>query len=257
MIALAPAQWLLLGAAALFVGVAKTSVQNLVFFAVAAFALVLPARESTAAVVVLLVVADAVAVLHYWRLCSIRLLRRLLPYVIPGELLGAFFLSWVSDTALRVGIGVLLLALLLPQVIQLARRHGRGAAPDAEEHVPDLGHLAGGLVGTAAGFTTMAANASGPIFTWYLLLQRVDKRAFLGTGAIYFAIVNVLKIPFGLAMGLFTPAVLSTGVVLVPLVLLGTVLGSFLVKRLSQRTFDLVAVGTSAVAAAALLLPRA
>ena len=245
---LAPAAWILLGAAALVVGAAKTSVQNLVFFAVAAFALVLPARTSTAAVVGVLVTADAVAVLRFHRLCDWSLLRRLLPFVIPGEALGMAFLAWVSDGVLRVLIGVLLVALLVPQVVELLRRHGRAPEP---EHVPHLGPVATGLVGTAAGFTTMAANASGPIFTWYLLALRVDKRRFVGTGAIFFAVVNVLKLPAGVALGLFTPEIWALDAVLVPLVLLGSVLGGWVVDRLSQRAFDLLAVGMSLVAAGA------
>ena len=36
---------------------------------------------------------------------------------------------------------------------------------------------------------------------------------------------------------------------------LGSLLGSWLIHRLSQRTFDLIAVSMSAVAAAALLVP--
>lgn len=257
MIPLGPAEWALLGASALFIGAAKTSVQNLVFFGIAAFALVLPARESTAAVVVLLVSADVIAVLRYRKLCDWGLLRRLLPFVIPGEVLGAVFLAWVSDAVLRVLIGALLLVLLAPQLVELVR--GRAAhtgegdqpAPAASEPHP----VVAGLVGTAAGFTTMAANVGGPIFTWYLLLLRVDKARFLGTGAIFFAVVNVLKLPAGVALGLFTPQTLAILPPLLPVLVVGAALGAWLVHRLTQRAFDLIAVGMSAVAAAALLLP--
>lgn len=252
MLTLSWTAWTLLVLAAFAIGVAKTSVQNLVFFGVAAAALVLPTKESTAVVVVMLVVADAIAVVRYRHLCDWRLVRRLLPYVIPGQLLGVWFLSWVSDGVLKIIIGVLLLSLLAPQIVELARED---TAEREARPVPQFGRVASGLVGTAAGFTTMAANASGPIFTWYLLMLRVNKAAFLGTGAIYYAIVNALKIPLGMSIGLFTPQMLAVDAVLIPVVLLGTVAGTFLVKRLSQRVFNLVAVGTSAVAAVALLLP--
>ncbi len=42
---------------------------------------------------------------------------------------------------------------------------------------------------------------------------------------------------------------------LIPFLALGSLLGSWLIHRLSQRTFDLIAVSMSAVAAAALLVP--
>lgn len=258
MVGLGFEEWALLGAAALVIGAAKTSVQNLVFFGIAAFALVLPARESTAAVVALLVSADAIAVIRYHALCDWALLRRLLPFVIPGQVLGAVFLAWVSDDVLRVLIGVLLVVLLVPQLVELVRGHRARTGEDAGGAAPEasgLGPVASGLVGTAAGFTTMAANVGGPLFTWYLLALRVDKQRFLGTGAIFFAVVNVLKIPAGIALGLFTPGNLALIPPLLPVLVVGAVLGNWLVHRLSQRAFDLIAVGMSVVAALALLVP--
>ncbi len=256
MTALGPAEWALLGLSALFIGAAKTSVQNLVFVGIAAFALVLPARESTAAVVLLLVSADVIAVVRYHRLCDWVLLRRLLPFVIPGQLLGAVFLAWVSDEVLRVLIGVLLLALLAPQLVELIRGHrartGEGDQPAPAASEPH--RVVAALVGTAAGFTTMAANVGGPIFTWYLLLLRVDKARFLGTGALFFAVVNALKLPAGFALGLFTPQTLALLPPLLPVLAVGAVIGAWAVRHLSQRAFDLIAVAMSAVAAGALLL---
>ena len=252
MLTLSVTAWVLLIVGAFSIGVAKASVQNLAFVGVGAAALVLPARESTAVVVVMLVVADIVAVIRYHKQCDWRLVRKLLPYVIPGEILGLWFLSWVSDSVLKVVIGVLLLFLLAPQIVPLV---GAGKTQEESRPIPQFGRAASAFVGTLAGFTTMAANASGPIFTWYLLMLRVNKAAFLGTGAIYFGIVNALKIPLGFSIGLFTPEMLAVDAVLIPVVLLGTVAGSALVRRMSQRTFDIIAVGMSLVAAVALLIP--
>ena len=99
---------LLLIVAALVVGISKTSVSGFGSFAVAAFALVMPAKESTAAVLLLLIIGDIVAVLRYRKHCNWALLRRLLPSVLPGVALGAWVLSVISDVVLKRGIGVLL-----------------------------------------------------------------------------------------------------------------------------------------------------
>ena len=88
---------LLLIVAALVVGISKTSVSGFGSFAVAAFALVMPAKESTAAVLLLLIIGDIVAVLRYRKHCNWALLRRLLPSVLPGVALGAWVLSVISD----------------------------------------------------------------------------------------------------------------------------------------------------------------
>ena len=65
----------------------------------------MPARESTAAILLLLIVGDIVAVWHYRRDADLSLLKRLIPAVLPGLVLGALFLAVVDDTVLRRSIG--------------------------------------------------------------------------------------------------------------------------------------------------------
>ncbi len=59
------ATWLLMGLAALIIGVAKTSFGGLGAVSVAMLAFVMPTKESTAAVLLLLITGDIVAVLRY------------------------------------------------------------------------------------------------------------------------------------------------------------------------------------------------
>ena len=101
----------LLGIAALLVGFAKTAIGGVGSIAIAIFALVLPTKESTAAILLLLLIGDVVAVWHYRRDADLGLLKRLIPAVLPGLALGALFLAWVDDTTLRRAIGGLLLVL--------------------------------------------------------------------------------------------------------------------------------------------------
>ena len=65
--------------------------------AVAVFATVLPARQSTAAILTVLSVGDVIACWHYRRDPDWSLIRRLLPAVHPGLVLGTLFLRDVSD----------------------------------------------------------------------------------------------------------------------------------------------------------------
>ena len=59
--------WALLGLAALVVGLSKTAVPGAGTVAVAIFAAVLPAKQSTGTILLLLIVADLFAVLAYRR----------------------------------------------------------------------------------------------------------------------------------------------------------------------------------------------
>ena len=60
----------------------------------------------------------------------------------------------------------------------------------------------GPFAGVMAGFATMVANAAGPVMTLYLLAMRLNKLEFLGTSAAFFLIINWIKVPFGLQLGL-------------------------------------------------------
>jgi uncharacterized membrane protein YfcA len=103
---------ILMAAAAAIIGYSKTALGGLGVVAVAIFATVLPARESTAAILMILIVGDVIACWHYRRDPDWGLIRRLLPAVIPGLLLGTLFLRVVSDDTLRRSIGAVLLVLL-------------------------------------------------------------------------------------------------------------------------------------------------
>jgi uncharacterized membrane protein YfcA len=237
---------LLLVVAALLIGYAKTAIGGLASVSVAIFASVMPARESTAAILLLLLTGDVVAVWHYRREADWGLLRRLIPALLPGLALGAAFLAVVDDTVLRKSIGVLLLVLA---GLQLALRW---RSPD----VSRVGSSRSAAIGTgvAAGFTTMTANAAGPVTTLYLVAQGVEKMRFLGTNALLFFGVNLCKLPFSYGLGLFGPGTVRRTLLLVPFVLVGTWAGLHTVRRLSQEWFDHFVLLASAVAAVALIV---
>ena len=109
----------LVGLAALVIGISKTSVGGFAAMAVAVFATVMPAKESTAAVLLLLITGDVVGVTRYRRSADWGLLRRLLPSVLPGVALGAVFMWAASDLALRRTIGGLIAAMLLLSLLHI------------------------------------------------------------------------------------------------------------------------------------------
>src|SRR5664279_2748074 len=123
---------LLMGLAAVVIGFSKTALGGLAVISVAIFATILPAKESTAAILVLLIVGDLVAVWHYRLDADWSLIRRLLPAVLPGLVLGSVFLRFVSDGVLRRSIGAVLLVLLLLQL--LVKWRGDATGSRAHEH---------------------------------------------------------------------------------------------------------------------------
>lgn len=236
-----------MGVAALVIGYSKTALGGLAVVSVAIFASVLPARQSTAAILAVLIVGDLVAVWHYRRDADWAIVRRLLPAVLPGLVLGSLFLGVVDDTVLRRSIGGILLALVLLQ-LGVKWRSGEEAST-LHERRP-----AAWAAGTGAGFATMTANAAGAVMTLYLSASGIDKRRFVGTNAWFFLIVNLVKVPFSVGLGLLHWRDAGRAGLLAPLVLVGGLLGYATVRRISQRGFDVAVLLASAVAAAALLV---
>lgn len=221
--------WLLLGCAALIVGVSKTALPGAGTVAVAIFAAVLPARSSTATLLVLLIVGDMLALAMYRRHADWRTLLRLAPAVLAGILVGALFLATTDDIGVRRVIGVILLALV---DVTLLLRHRPPTPTPRARTMATVGY------GVAGGFTTMVANAGGPVMSLYFLASRFEVRAFLGTAAWFFAIVNIVKLPIAIGLGLLTPENLLVDLLLVPLVIAGALIGRAVATRISQSLFD-------------------
>ncbi len=238
--------WALLGVAALIIGVSKTAVPGAGTVAVAIFAAVLPAKQSTGTILLLLIVADLFAVLAYRRHTNWRALLGLAPAVIAGILLGVLFLAFANDSWVKRTIGVILLAVI---AITLFRRRMGAQVGEGGPH-----RVAAATYGTLGGFTTMVANAAGPVMSMYFLAARFPVKEFLGTAAWFFAIVNLSKVPFSIGLGLITVPGLLLDLVLVPVVVVGALAGRWLAGRLDQALFERLVIIFTVVGAVYLLL---
>jgi uncharacterized membrane protein YfcA len=238
--------WLLLGIAALTVGISKTAIPGASTVAVAIFAAILPAKQSTGALLVLLIVADIFAITAYRRHVNWRVLLRLAPAVIVGILLGVLFLAVADDVWVRKVIGVILLVVIAITLIR--RRMGRSVG-DGGSH-----RIAAASYGTMGGFTTMVANAGGPVMSMYFLASRFSVKEFLGTAAWFFFLVNITKVPFSVGLGLITVPELLLDVVLAPVVVGGALLGFWFARRRDQRLFERLVIVFTVIGAGYLLI---
>jgi uncharacterized membrane protein YfcA len=241
-------QWALGALGAFLVGLSKTGIPGLGILNVAIFAVVFPARESVGLVLVILICGDKVAISTYRRDASWPHLIRLFPWAAAGVVLGYFALGRVNDSQMRHLIGGILLFLVLFQYI----RSRRPAAPDGEAQ-PIRPWLAP-LAGITAGFTTMVANAAGPVMVLYLLAMRLPKIVFVGTAAWYFFTLNLFKVPFSASLGLINPSSLSVALWLGPFAVLGALVGRPMIAHINQRVFELSALALTF--GAALLMMR-
>ncbi|MFF4698579.1 TSUP family transporter [Streptomyces chattanoogensis] len=239
--------------AALLAGVSKTAVSGVGALSVALFAAVLPAKESTGALLPLLLVGDALAVRAYRRHANWHALLRLLPSVAAGILLGVAFVARADDTAVRRTIGALLLTMVLHHLWQRVRER-RVPSPHLPSPRPPSPHPRALLFGLVAGFATMVANAGGPAMSLYLLTSGFSVPGFLGTGAWFFLIVNAVKLPFSAGLGLIAPGALALDAALAPAVIAGAALGRACVQRIDQALFARLVLAFTALSSLNLLI---
>ena len=157
-----------------------------------------------------------------------------LPWALLGIGLGALFFRQFSDQerVLELGIGVIALGFVLYQAV-------RGQLLQVvEKKRPSP--LTTALLGTTSGFTSTLAHVGGPPMMIYLLPQKLPRNLFVGTTAVFFFIVNLVKlIPYYL-LGLLVVGNLAVTLVLLPVLWLGTRLGVWLNQRVSELWFNRV-----------------
>ena len=242
---LEPWQWALAVVAALAIGLAKTGISGLGLLAVVIFANLLPARQASGFVLPMLVFADVVAVASYRRHAQWSYLWKLFPWTAVGVVSGYFALGRINDRQAKVLIGVIVLCLL---AVHLVRRT-RPAAEERTEH----GWWYAPVFGVLAGFTTLVANAAGPLMVIYLLSMRLPKLEYMGTGAYYFLLMNLFKVPFMMNLGLIDAHSFRGNLILLPAVIVGALAGRVILKHINQKLFENLALGLSAAAGVKLL----
>lgn len=196
-------------------------------------------RLSVGAMVPLLIFGDLCGVIFFRRHANWHRLLEVLPYIVVGMVPGYFVLQWMNSESLRMFIGTLILALLALHVG--CQRFGWGAVLEHKWFT--------GTMGLMAGFGTVAGNAAGPAMSIYLLSKKLDKHEFVGTSAWLFLLVNSSKVPFQTMMGVITWQTLRLDICVLPMLIVGVLLGVFVHKRIPQRTFDWLVLMLTAVSA--------
>lgn len=237
-------QWLLAIAAALFVGFSKTGIGGLGVLSVVIFTQIMPAKQATGIVLPLLCFGDLIAVASYRPHTQWRFLWKLFPWTAVGVVIGYVALGRIDDRQAKLLIGWITIGLLVLHFVRRAKKK-------SEE--PEHGWWFAPMIGVLAGFTTLVANAAGPLMAIYLLSMRLPKMEFVGTGAVFFMLLNLFKVPFMINLGLINSGSFYLNLLLAPAVFIGAYFGRKLLVKINQRVFENLALGLAAVAGIKLL----
>jgi uncharacterized membrane protein YfcA len=237
--------WLLLAIGSVGVGLSKSGLAGIGMVHVILFAHVFGAFRSTGVLLPLLIVGDILAVRRYGSHVQWSLVKRLFPPAIAGVVCGWALMGRLDDDMIEFLIGIIILMLTIMQTARMWKPDMFGKT----SHSIALAYAAGVITG----FTTMIANAAGPIISLYLLAISTPKLQLIGTSSWFFLFLNSCKVPFSYQLGLIGLSTLTVNLVLVPAVVLGMTIGSKIVHYIPQNLFNVLILIFTTVAACRLM----
>jgi uncharacterized membrane protein YfcA len=190
-------------------------------------ALTVSPLKAAAILLPIMLVQDFISVWAYRRDWDRWNLAVMLPGAIVGIGLAWLLASSIPDSYIRLTVGLIALASAFNNLL------GRRATQCNDR--PSAIH--GVFWGTVSGFTGTLANAAGPPFLIHVLPQRLEKLTFVGTMAIFFAVLSASKIAPFIALGQLSTGNLVTSLVLLPLAAATNMCAIALVRKTATNQF--------------------
>jgi uncharacterized membrane protein YfcA len=241
--------WALLCVSALIVGASKAGFgSGAGILAIPLMASVIGASNMLGTLLPILILGDIFSVVHYLKRFDRRDLAFLLCGCVPGVFAGMFLLEWFrsrpqGEQGLGAIVGLVCVFFVTTKFVGLIKKW-RAAAdvkPEGAEPARDPASIWLALpVGILAGFTSTLAHAAGPVIAMYLIKRSHDRGFFVGTTAWFFLGCNLLKLGPFIYSGVVNADTLYYLPRLAPVVILGTVLGAWLNKRVTANVFNLI-----------------
>ena len=214
-----PVFYLVAVPAVTFLGVSKGGFAGVGLLATPLLALALPPLQAAAILLPILILQDFISVFVYRHDWDARNLKVMLPGAAIGISIAWVLAAHVSDAHVRLAIGAIALGFVADHWF------GRRSRTSTR---PTMSH--GIFWGGVSGFTSTLCQAGGPPFQVHVMPQQLEKLTFVGTMAIFFAAVNLMKVIPYFALGQFSTAGLATSAVLVPIAIATNFLGIWLVR---------------------------
>lgn len=238
-------QILLMIFSALLIGMSKTGISGAGMAMIPIMAAIFGGKLSTGIVLPMLSMADILAVSYYHRHANWTYIIRLLPFTVIGVGVGIYVGDHISDQVFKDIMGIIV---IMSVGILIWR--------DIRKDVRVPGGIAFPMVmGLAGGFATMVGNAAGAIMALYLLSMRLPKNEYIGTGAWFFLIINLFKIPFHIFIwDTITLQTFVLDLLLLPAIAAGAFLGILIVKYIPERAYRIFILVTTAISAILLII---
>lgn len=186
--------------------------------------------QAAAIMLPILIAEDTVGVWAFRRHLDWYVLGWTVPGATFGILLGYLFAASVPSAAVMALVGVIAITFGAYRLWL-----GRQGAPKAA--AASSPGWVGALFGVASGFTSQIAHAGAPPFQLWVLPRRLPRDVLVGTSAVFFALINWIKVPAFAALGQFSATNVLTAAALLPVAIVSTFAGVWLVRRIDGERF--------------------
>jgi uncharacterized protein len=208
------------------VGLAKGGFAGLGAMTTPLLALVMDPVAAAGMLLPILLVQDVVGIWAFRKTYDRRTLAWMLPGAALGIALGWAFAASVSSDAVRALVGVIAVVFGSYRLFNIAPARTR-----------ELPQILATFWGAVAGFTSQVAHAGGPPFQVWAMTRNFPHLVFIGTSTLFFAIVNLAKVPAFYALGQFNADNLRLTLIFLPVAIASTMAGVWLVKRIDPARF--------------------
>lgn len=237
-------QWIAIAIAVFLLGIAKSGIKGLGVIIVIILAFIFGEKASTGILLPLLIAADIMAVIYYNRHTKWVYIKKLLPLMVIGVLVGVWIGHEISEIIFKRIMAIIIIISVLIMFFTENRKFT----------LLPKNTMISGTTGFLAGFTTMVGNLAGPISNIYFLATRLPKNEFIGTAAWLFFIINIFKLPFHfLIWKTITKETLVLNTVLVPFLILSFFIGVSIVRLISNLNYRRFILGVTALGGLILL----
>jgi uncharacterized protein len=210
------------------VGLAKGGLAGVGILGVPVMALVISPVQAAGILLPILLISDGFSLWTWWRSWDNQTLAMMLPGAIIGIGIGWATAALVSDDVVKLIIGVISVLFVLRWATQ-----GKARREKVMPHNP----VGASFWGSLAGYTSFVAHAGGPPFSIYTMPLNLDPKILTGTGVVFFAIVNAVKLIPYFALGQFDSTNLLASALLAPMAVLFTFVGAWIIKSMRTEVF--------------------
>ena len=217
----------LIAAVVLLIGISKSAFAGaLGVFSVPLLMLKLPAEQAIAIMLPLLIIGDMLSVKSFWKKWDNKLLMSLIPGAIIGVAVAYLIIDTINTEHLRLIIAIICIVfslknLLFKQMTLTILNNKVGAL----------------LMSIFSGLTSSLVHAGGPPIIIYFSAIGLAPNKFIATAAIFFAMMNIVKLVAALSLGLLTNETILTALAFTPLAFIGNWIGVKINTLLNKQLF--------------------